>query len=425
MSTAFDAILEYIDGLHIIDTHEHLPRSEDHRPRDTDVLREYLTHYFNRDLMSAGLGKADHARVADCGIPLIERWKIVEPYWEASRLTGYGQCLDIAAKGLYGIDGIRADTIEALNEAFLESLQPGHFRSVLKDKSRIRISILDNALDCDKDLFRSVYRLDMYVHPGAPAERIAAEERTGIRVRCFDDWLEMCEADLRYAVDHGVVALKSGLAYVRSLRYERVTRQQAEDQFNALLHDKAADEWAGGPIEGTRELQDYMMHFVLRLAGRHGLTFQFHTGLQEGNGNVITNSDPLLMTNLFLEYPDVDFDIFHIGYPYQQDLAAIVKNFPNVFIDMCWAHIISPVACVNALDEWLEAVPCNKISAFGGDFCFVDGVYGHQRMARNNVAKTLARKAEAGLIDVDGAKQLAERLFILNPMRIFKLEDRL
>ena len=38
----------------------------------------------------------------------------------------------------------------------------------------------------------------------------------------------------------------------------------------------------------------------------------------------------------------MDFDIFHIGYPYQQTLSALAKNFANVYIDMCWAHIISP-----------------------------------------------------------------------------------
>ena len=61
-----------------------------------------------------------------------------------------------------------------------------------------------------------------------------------------------------------------------------------------------------------KPLQDYMMHYILRLANKRGLTFQFHTGLQEGNGNIIYNSDPSLLSNLFLEYPDVDFDIFHI-----------------------------------------------------------------------------------------------------------------
>ena len=48
---------------------------------------------------------------------------------------------------------------------------------------------------------------------------------------------------------------------------------------------------------------------------------------------------------------------------------------------MCWAHMISPTASINALIEYLDSVPTNKNSAFGGDYRFVDGVYGHQYLA--------------------------------------------
>jgi hypothetical protein len=82
----------------------------------------------------------------------------------------------------------------------------------------------------------------------------------------------------------------------------------------------------------------------------------------------------------------VNFDLFHISYPFQGTASALCKNFPNVFIDMCWAHIISPSASMQALDDFLDAVPYNKISAFGGDYLLVDGVYGHLYMARQNVA---------------------------------------
>ena len=127
------------------------------------------------------------------------------------------------------------------------------------------------------------------------------------------------------------------------------------------------------------------------------------------------------MSNLFLEYPDVDFDIFHIGYPYQHVLSALAKNFPNVYIDMCWAHIISPAACVNALIEWIDSVPYNKITAFGGDYLLVDAVYGHQYLARINVSKSLAHKVEEGIFSTDEAKNIAKSLFYDNPKRIFKL----
>jgi predicted TIM-barrel fold metal-dependent hydrolase len=166
------------------------------------------------------------------------------------------------------------------------------------------------------------------------------------------------------------------------------------------------------------------MHHLLALADRRGLVVQFHTGLQEGNGNVISDSNPVLLTNLLLEYENVRFDLFHMGYPYCMELSNLAKNFRNVFIDMCWGHIISPEAARRALVEWLDAVPANKISAFGGDYCFVDGVYGHQMLARRNVAAALAQKVADGSFDMDRAKQIARMVFVDNPMRIFNLAKR-
>jgi hypothetical protein len=55
-------------------------------------------------------------------------------------------------------------------------------------------------------------------------------------------------------------------------------------------------------------------------------------------------------------------------------VGALAKNFPNVLIDMCWAHIVSPRASIDALAAWLETVLVNKINGFGGDYLFVDGV---------------------------------------------------
>jgi predicted TIM-barrel fold metal-dependent hydrolase len=119
----------------------------------------------------------------------------------------------------------------------------------------------------------------------------------------------------------------------------------------------------------------------------------------------------------------VVFDIFHIGYPFQNILTVLAKNFPNVYIDMCWAHIVSPNASVQALVEWVDTVPLNKISAFGGDYLFVDGVYGHQVLAREDVAKALSLKVEEGLFDLGEACRIARLLLYENPKRIFRLGE--
>lgn len=435
MDAAFDEIFDHVKDLEIIDTHEHLPYCENARDKKTDVLREYfLSQYFNSDLISAGLKKADFNKANDTELPVLERWKLIEPYWEFARNTGYGRALEISAKELYGIDNICSSTIEQLNESFLHSLKSGHFNKVIKEKSKIKICLLDDNdkvnllnynVDCDKNFFRNVCCVDNLIFPVTEDHIRQVAEKSKIRICSFDDWLEACEILLDEALKSGIAVFKSRLAYVRTLNYEKATKAEAELHFNEIFKLRHFPPWYNRITIFNKKYQDYMMHFILRIANKNNLTFQFHAGIQEGNGNLIYNSEPSLLSNLFLEYPDVDFDIFHIAYPYQQVLSVLAKNFPNVFIDMCWAHIISPSACVNALVEWMDSVPINKISAFGGDYIFVDGIYGHQYMARMNVSKALSIKVKEGIFDIGRAKEISEMLFYKNPFRIFKLENRI
>jgi predicted TIM-barrel fold metal-dependent hydrolase len=167
-----------------------------------------------------------------------------------------------------------------------------------------------------------------------------------------------------------------------------------------------------------------MMHFICRVADDNRLAYQIHTELQGGSGNFIYDSNPVLLSNLFLEYRNVRFDIFHMGYPYIMEMDVLAKNFRNVFIDMCWGHIISPEAAHRALVEWLDTVPANKISAFGGNYIIVDGIYGHQYLARQNVVRALTQKVIDGSISLGRAKEIASWVFCENPKRLFGL-DRL
>lgn len=198
MDETYQDILGFVNGLEIVDTHEHVPGEESARERDTDVLKEYLTHYFSRDLISAGLSDTDYAKVIDNRRPLMERWDIVEPYWEVARHTGYGRALDITARGLYGIEGISRGTLEALNEAFRRSLQGGHYAYVLQEKSRIRTSLLDADGPCDERFFRRVVRLDHFIFPRLRDDVVRVERESDSRVCSFDDWLDACGA----AIEH-------------------------------------------------------------------------------------------------------------------------------------------------------------------------------------------------------------------------------
>jgi predicted TIM-barrel fold metal-dependent hydrolase len=425
----YEELLDFINPLSIIDTHEHLPL-EARRPADMDVLAEWLIHYFSCDLRSAGLSADGLNEARDSKKNLASRWKLVEPYWHAAESTGYGRALAIAARDVYGIAEINADTITELNTRFVAArAKGGHYRRVLKELSKIAVTIRDALDPADKaaeDPFVFTLRTDPFIALSHYNQAREIARQIGLTVHSLDDWKRVTRESIAraFAGRSRVVCLKLGLAYLRSLRYDKATQSEAEQEFNRLFEDRNLPDWRPGQRLGPA-FENHMQHWVCQVADDLGLTYQIHTGIQEGNGNIIYDSNPVLLSNLFLEYANVKFDLFHMGYPYTMELGNLAKNFPNVYIDMCWGHIISPEAARRALVEWLDAVPANKISAFGGDYCFVDGVYGHQYLARRDVAAALAQKTADGSFGLERAKEIAQWVFVDNPRRIFGLDKYL
>jgi len=432
MDSVYRRLLDEIAALRIIDTHEHLPLEKDLPKEDADVLASWLTHYFSCDLVSAGLPLPVLVEAKNTRLDLRERWERIEPFWRKARNTGYARALYRTARDLFGVDDINGRTLPALNEAVRAARkgQNGYYRWLLGEKSRIAVSIVDplgstvmaEALAAS-DPFVYTHRAGTYLQPPHRMEMQRKGAEVGVSVHSLEDWEEVIRRHLkRFLVDEErVVCLKVGEAYNRILHFQKRTHAEAEAVFIKWFQEEHSP--ASHPAPGpSRVLQDYLMHEVLRFADAHGLVIQIHTGIQEGHGNVITDANPTHLTNLFLEYSNVRFDLFHMGYPYQQEAAVLAKNFPNVYLDMCWGHIISPEAARRALSEWLDSVPANKIMGFGGDYLFPEGVYGHQAIARENVAWVLAEKVERGDFGLDEAREIARWLFVDNPATLFGLE---
>lgn len=417
----YEQIKAYIDDLWIIDTHEHLPAWEKDRQPDSDVLIEFLYHYFNRDLVSAGMPEVDVRRALNRRVPLDERWALLAPYWKVCRLTGYGRSLEIAARDIYGVERIDGTTIGELNDKFLACHKDGHYEHILKQKSRILVSLVDSKPDCDKRFFRSMFRMDEVLFPKTLEDLELAQTRGGMRAHTFLEWLDLCDKLVDGAYAQGVAGFKCAMAYERTLDVREGSYREAEQCFNDFSVNRHMPTWMLSTVQPTKAYQDFMLRHIIRRLAKHRLPVQLHTGYQEGNGNILRNADPSRLCSLLLAFEDVRFVLMHMGYPYHHQMGALGKMFPNVTLDMCWAHTLSPAVARAALSEWLETVPYNKICAFGGDYMFVDGIYSHQKMARDNVALVLADKVEAGLMDVPLAKEIARRLFVQNPYDTFNL----
>jgi len=432
-------IVNAVLGVRVVDTHEHLMRESDRLKMQADPLHVFLPHYLSSDLVSSGMTLDELNSIRSVKRPLEERWQVFLPYWEKVENTGYAQAIKIAVKDLYGINGFDSTAWKPLKEAMEKRQQAGFHRWVLKTKGGIDVSINDSlfTMDVDSDLQVPVMRFDHYAVPLSRDDLSALSARTGIPIHSVDDLLEALETEFATTAKQ-IVGVKIGLAYQRTLDFGKSTYAEAEEIFNRIYRTrtfgrKEVMPYPAWPIgtyapqgisyDEAKPLQDYVVHRIMQLAERHGLPVQIHTGMQEGNENIVTNSNPTLLTDLIREYKSVKFDIFHAGYPYARELAVLAKNFPNVYPDLCWVHIVSPTAARAILSEWLDLVPSNKLLGFGGDYRFVEGVYGHVVLARRNVATVLQEKVASGEVELRQVPYLASRVLRENARELYGLAE--
>ena len=425
-------IKEAVDKARIVDTHEHLLQEKERTSKKPDLFETFLAHYASSDLVSSGMTPEDLEKVRDPKLPLEQRWEIFKPFWSNIRNTGYARAINISVRDLYGVEGIRNDTYKELVSRMEAANKPGLYQWILKEKSGIDVSILDSLFapleEVDRRFFSPVTRFDDFAMAKERLDFEALGKRCSKSIHSFSDLIQALELEFEKASKH-IVGVKIGLAYLREIRFEKVSQREAEEVFaniynQELFRRRRLDTRVDRVPEGlclreSKPLQDFIVHKIIQLAAERRLPLQIHTGIQEGNENVITNSNPTLLINLFREYKEVRFDIFHGSYPYMGELAVLAKNFRNVYIDMCWLHIISPHAARQALAEWLDTVPRNKIFGFGGDYIFAEGVYGHSVIARENVARVLAEKVEEGSFTEEQAIHLAQKLLRDNAYEFF------
>ena len=420
----------------VIDGHDHLAPEEKRITGPIDPLHTLFAHYAPSDLVSAGMPVQDLVYIRKHELPLAERWERFSPYWEKIQNTGYARTLNIAVKDLYGVNGITSDTYSELAVKMKQANKKGLYNWILREKAGIDVAILDcecfgeRVDEVDKSFFAPVSRLEDFLIPRNADDISRLSKKVGKPIHTLKELVDCFELELERLRPH-IVGLKMAHAYYRILQFDKVTFFEAERAFNRIHSQRGFNKGKAEDVyqakkhmeqlswEESKPLHDFMIHKMIQQGIRHGLPIQIHTGLHEGNENIISNSNPVHLVNLFLEYTDARFVIFHGSYPYTGELSVLAKNFPNVYLDMAWLHIISPSATRRALSEWLDTVPGNKIIGFGGDFRFVEGTYGHLKIARNNIALTLIDKVQNDSYTTKEAISLVRRLLRDNALELY------
>lgn len=415
-------IRDFISNVRVVDTHEHLEGQAGYMKSGRLDFMLLLQHYTYDDIRSAGMSKQLFGKLQTDSLTVMEKWDILKPYWEATSNTAYSRGALLTADKLFGIKDLNEETVEALSAKIKNAYQTDWYNHVLIEKCGIDYVVVDGGDRTlgDPSMFKYVKKFDyLGINSKKSIEVIAKRQNTAINT--LDDLVAALGVEFQDALNKGYIAVKTTAAYNRILFFEDVVKVNAEEVFTKIITSSADTHFS---FEEVKPLQDYMMHRILDLAKATNTPVQIHTGLQAGDGNYIENSNPTHLANLFLKYRDVNFILFHGGYPFGGELATLAKNFRNVSLDMCWLYIISPSYSVRYLHEWLETVPASKIMAFGGDFRNVENIYGHLLMAKQVVSKVLTEKVRDGYFTEEEALKIARMILHDNAIEILKLDKK-
>lgn len=420
-SQLYRRILQSLATVDAVDTHEHILPEKQRLSEAIDFFT-LAGHYAVSDVISAGMEARQYAGESSPEA----KWKIFAPWWEHARFTGYGQALRIAIRDIYGFETIDADTLPRINEAIAAKNKPGFYRDILKRRMNLRYAVNDAywapvPAPLDPEFFVLAQKFDGYVMPVTKEGVQRLEAQSNASITNLAGLKNAMEKVFGQAIEAGMATVKTTAAYQRDLHFREVSEEDAARSFERLM--KAAEPVPAGFRQTEnrpyRQLADHMFHHLVSLADAHGVPFQIHTGLQAGNGNFLANSRPADLTNLFHLFPRMRFDLFHIGYPYWRECSVLAKTFPNVYVDYCWMHIVSPTGTRAALHEMLDSVPVNKIFGFGGDYRYPELSYAHLVMARQNIARVLAERVEDGQNTENEARHIGRMLLADNPARLF------
>lgn len=391
-----------MDKMPVIDAHEHM------RPEDVHLTSNYsffhlFVPYIMYDLYSAGMPHhwIDRAPATDEEVE--QCWRDVEPVWKYVKHGSYARSTRRAIKEFWGIDDITSSNYRDFGPILNATRVPGHYRKIFVEKCGIK---------------RVLNQTRHHSHPEDFMEGAFVLNPSGARVKryfekvnqkaTFDEYCESIRNDMRAAKAEGAVQIKFDVSHGFCTPPDPET---ALAQFEAIRRG----EELGDCLALGRLICDKTLSFVAEV----DLVAAVHTGVWHD----IRDQNPEHLFSIVAAYPEVTFDIYHMGIPYARECGFLGKNYHNVYLNLCWSHIISPEMVVRTLGEWLDYVPTNKVFGFGGDFLYnPEQTWGALQCAKDNLAEVFARQIEKGVMDADTAEETLRLWLYDTPARVYKLD---
>lgn len=428
--STYERILDYSNEILVINTHEHQHRPAEYNVDTINFFQLLHFTYLMQDLVSAG-GHHLGGREMNT-LPVSDLWDSVGPWLDFSRSTSYYAGFIKGIQKQYDFDELyfTASNVSDLSEQIVSNYSDydSWFNAAFKNAG-YEIMFNDRYwdpfnVDIDTRYFALVFHVndivgDVCKRPKPGGNLMWTYEnagKAGFEINSLSDYLMYCDFLFQKHLEHNAVCIKNSMAYVRSLNYDKVSFDEAERLFENPSSQL-------GSLE-RKKLEDFMFHWIIEKSIEYNLPIQIHAGYLAGSGNRLENGRPTKLNNLFLEYRDARFVLFHGGYPWTSEFVALGKMFSNVYLDLVWLPQISREKAVSTLDEMLDCVPYNKIF-WGGDCSFIEESTGALELAKSVVAETLTKRIERGLLTEELAFDIVKSIFRTNAVEVFELNEKL
>lgn len=363
--------------------------------------------------------------------------------WRACRYTGYCKATELACRDLLGLEYTEKNAAAIGKEIkkLIGRNPRASYSKVIRDRANIRWLIKDS-INRPEDTADASYPKQFVRFNYRDDDLLAIRSRTDIfeRERCWKSSIHsvsdlvagMNDAISSCLATGTVTCFKIGLPYQRNLVFTEPSLHEAEVAFSRMMNVTAGTVLDPGPGSGIaqqsrvsaeelRPLQDYLAHQYVRRAEDENVGVQVHTGYLAGNSRDLNNIRAMDMVPFIMRYPRVRFDLFHSGWPHTEEHAVIGKQFPNVWLNLCWAWAMNPVTMEKTLDSWLASVPHKKIFGYGGDTSSPICEYGYAQQARVGISRVLENWIDRGDMTVEDAKAVATDIMLRNGCRFHNL----
>jgi predicted TIM-barrel fold metal-dependent hydrolase len=415
-------LAQYVQSTPLMDTHEHTIKEADYVNNGPDVQQDLFGLYIPDDLLTAGAPRHALFQVLEPHDPDIEQWwDNIKEAWQHSQFTGYGRAVRYAAKTVYGMDEINAETLQAAAERNVQLRQPGERLRLLKETANLDHIQIDHFVwaclpdPSGPDFF--LYDISWESFCNGQIDFKALHDETQIDVTDLAT-LRQAMAGLFAKYGPCAIAVKAQHAYTRTLAWRERDDAEAEPVLQKMRR--------GEPLSKPERLciGDWCCARGVELATEHRLPFKIHTGYL-ARTEVMVDPDrtrPSHLAPLLARYKDARFVLMHTAYPYSGELIALAKHFPCVYVDMCWGWGIDFRNAMDFVRRMIHTVPVNKLFVFGGDSFTPSASVAYAAQARDGLTRALQAEIDDGFLTEAEAIHIASRFMRDNQAACFDLD---